>query len=86
MICQEDDYSAGNFGQQRYGEHKQGAGGFLSGAELRKKRFPADASAEELKAWAEGFGIQYEAVMQSSIGGDIKIVVRSKYWFVGVGE
>ena len=46
----------------------------------------ADASAEELKAWAEGFGIQYEAVMQSSIGGDIKIVVRSKYWFVGVGE
>ena len=57
------------------------------GAELKEgKRFPADASAEELKAWAEGFGIQYEAVMQSSIGGDIKIVVRSKYWFVGVGE
>ena len=28
------------------------------GAELKEgKRFPADASAEELKAWAEGFGI-----------------------------
>lgn len=27
-------------------------------AELKEgKRFPADASAEELKAWAEGFGI-----------------------------
>ena len=29
-----------------------------SGAELKEgKRFPADASAEELKAWAEEFGI-----------------------------
>ena len=28
------------------------------GAELKEgKRFPADASAEEIKAWAEGFGI-----------------------------
>lgn len=28
------------------------------GAELKEgKRFPADASTEELKAWAEGFGI-----------------------------
>ncbi len=29
------------------------------GAELKEgKRFPADASAEELKAWAEGFGMK----------------------------
>ncbi len=32
--------------------------GSCPGAELKEgKRFPADASAEELKAWAEGFGI-----------------------------
>lgn len=32
--------------------------GSCLGAELKEgKRFPADASAEELKAWAEGFGI-----------------------------
>ena len=37
--------------------NKELAGSCL-GAELKEgKRFPADASAEELKVWAEGFGI-----------------------------
>ncbi len=32
--------------------------GSCPGAELKEgKRFPADVSVEELKAWAEGFGI-----------------------------
>jgi len=33
--------------------------GSCPGAELKEgKRFPADVSAEELKAWAKGFGIR----------------------------
>ena len=37
-VAREDDYSAGNFGQQRYGEHKQGAGGFLSGSRIKGRK------------------------------------------------
>lgn len=40
------------------GNTNQELAGSCPGAELKDgKRFPADASAEELKAWAEGFGI-----------------------------
>ena len=33
-----DDYSSGNFGQQWYGEHKQGTGGFLSGSRIKGRK------------------------------------------------
>ena len=33
-----EQYSTGNFGQQRYGEHKQGTGGFLSGSGIKGRK------------------------------------------------
>ena len=53
-----DDYSAGNFGQQRYGEHKQGAGGFLSGSRIKgRKEIPCGCKCGRTESMAEGFGI-----------------------------
>ncbi len=45
-------------GSSGMGNTNKELAGSCPGAELKEgKRFPADASAEELKAWAEGFGI-----------------------------
>lgn len=45
-------------GSSGMGNTNQELAGSCPGAELKEgKRFPADASAEELKAWSEGFGI-----------------------------
>ena len=45
-------------GSSGMGKANKELAGSCPGAELKEgKRFPADASAEELKDWAEGFGI-----------------------------